>query len=105
MQRPATTSVSDLKSYLSGFALAVILTAVPFTLVATDLLPRSGALAIIGVAAIVQVLVHLRYSLHLDLRSTPHETLVAIVFAAVIILMMVGFSFWIVFDLHHRMMV
>jgi len=46
----------------------------------------------------------LRYFLHLDLTSTPRENLVAIVFAAVIILMMVGFSFRIMFDLHHRMM-
>lgn len=104
MQRPATTPSSVLKSYLTGFALAVILTAIPFALVAADLLPNSTALAIIAVAAVVQMLVHLRYFLHLDLTSTPHETLVAIVFAAVIILMMVGFSFWIMFDLHHRMM-
>src|SRR3989442_399524 len=104
MQHSATTPSPVLKSYLTGFALAVILTAVPFALVAADLLPRSAALAIIAVAAIAQVLVHLRYFLHLDLTSTPRENLVALVFAAVIILLMVGFSFWIMFDLHHRMM-
>ena len=104
MQRSATTPSPALKSYLTGFALAAILTAIPFALVATDLLSRSSALAIIAVAATAQVLVHLRYFLHLDLTSTPRENLVAIVFAAVIILMMVGFSFWIMFDLHHRMM-
>jgi cytochrome o ubiquinol oxidase operon protein cyoD len=47
--------------------------------------------------------VHLRYFLHLDLRATPRENLLAIVFAAILIVIMVGGSFWIMLDLHHRM--
>ena len=94
-----------LKSYLTGFALALILTAIPFALVATNPLPKLPTLIIIGVAAVIQVLVHLRYFLHLDLTSTPHEYLFAILFTAILILIMIGGSFWIMFDLHHRMAV
>ena len=93
----------DLQPYLIGFALALILTAVPFALVAFKPLPKAPTLIIIGVAAAIQVLVHLRYFLHLDLTSTPRENLVAIVFTAILIFLMVGGSFWIMFDLHSRM--
>ena len=81
----------------------MILTAVPFALVAFKPLPKAPTLIIIGVAAAIQVLVHLRYFLHLDLTSTPRENLVAIVFTAILIFLMVGGSFWIMFDLHSRM--
>ena len=93
----------DLRPYLVGFALALILTAIPFALVAFKPLPKATTLIIIGVAAAIQVLVHLRYFLHLDLTSTPRENLVAIVFTAILIFLMVGGSFWIMFDLHSRM--
>jgi cytochrome o ubiquinol oxidase operon protein cyoD len=91
------------RTYLTGLVLALILTAIPFALVATNSLPRSQTLIVIGVAAIIQILVHLRYFLHLDLKSTPRENLAALVFAAVLIFIVVGGSFWIMFDLHNRM--
>jgi cytochrome o ubiquinol oxidase operon protein cyoD len=103
MEHGATGHAPRLRSYLTGFALAVILTVIPFGLVATKALPASLTLAIIAVAAIIQVLVHLRYFLHLDLKSTPRENLLAIAFAAILIVIMVGGSFWIMMDLHHRM--
>jgi cytochrome o ubiquinol oxidase operon protein cyoD len=93
----------DLRPYLIGFALALILTAIPFALVAINPWSKPTTLIIIGIAATIQVLVHLRYFLHLDLTSTPRENLVAIVFTAILIVLMVGGSFWIMFDLHSRM--
>jgi cytochrome o ubiquinol oxidase subunit IV len=103
MNGSTTDHAHGLKSYLTGLVLALILTAIPFALVATNSLPRSLTLIIIGVAANIQILVHLRYFLHLDFTSTPRENIVAIVFAAILIFIMVGGSFWIMFDLHHRM--
>ena len=105
MERSTSGDAPGLKSYVTGFALALILTAIPFALVATNLLPKLPTLVIIAVAAIIQVLVHLRYFLHLDLTSTPRENLLAILFAAILIVIMVGGSFWIMIDLHHRMTV
>jgi cytochrome o ubiquinol oxidase operon protein cyoD len=103
MEHSAPGRAHGLTSYLTGFALALVLTAIPFALVATHLLPRSLTLVVIAVAAILQVLVHLRYFLHMDLTTTPRENLVAILFAAVLIFIMVGGSFWLMLDLHHRM--
>jgi cytochrome o ubiquinol oxidase operon protein cyoD len=91
------------RSYLTGFALALVLTAIPFALVAAGMPAGVPPLTVIAVAAVIQILVHLRYFLHLDLTSTPRENLLAIAFAAILIFMMIGGSLWIMFDLHHRM--
>ena len=93
-----------LKSYATGFVLAVILTAIPFALVATQALAPSVILSIVAVAALVQVLVHLRFFLHLNFTTTPKENILALVFTTLLIFIMVGGSFWIMFDLHQRMM-
>ena len=93
-----------LKSYATGFVLAVILTAIPFGLVAAQALTPTATLAVIAVLALVQVLVHLRYFLHLDLATAPRENLLALCFTALLILIMIGGSLWIMLDLHQRMM-
>ena len=90
---------------LTGFALAVLLTAFSFGLVAINALPRTTTLILIAIAAVIQILVHLRYFLHLDPETTPYWNLVAIGFAAVLIFIMVGGSLWIMFDLYNRMMI
>ena len=87
-----------------GFVLAVILTAIPFILVAFKLLSVTTTLVVVAVLALIQVLVHLRYFLHLDFKDTPRENLVTLAFTAVLILIMIGGSLWIMFDLNARMM-
>lgn len=94
----------SLSTYLTGFALAVVLTAIPFALVWGGLLTGPAVYVIIAVAAVFQVLVHLVFFLHLNLKSTPAENLFFLGFAAVLIFIMVGGSLWIMMDLHHRMM-
>jgi cytochrome o ubiquinol oxidase operon protein cyoD len=94
----------DARSHLTGLALALVLTAIPFALVYFKLLAGAAMLSVIAAAAIVQIVVHLRYFLHMSLTRTPRENLLALCFAAVLIFIMVGGSLWIMFDLHHRMM-
>ncbi len=95
---------ATLRTYLTGLVLALILTAIPFALVVFRLLPAGPAAILIAVAAIVQVLVHFRYFLHIDFRQTPRDRLVALAFAAVLLVLMVGGTLWIMFDLNMRMM-
>jgi len=92
-----------LGSYLIGFVLAVVLTAIPFWLVYTHALPPSRIMLVIAGAAILQILVHLHFFLHINFTTTPKENLLAIAFTAVLIFLMVGGSFWIMIDLHNRM--
>ncbi|MCP4384931.1 MAG: cytochrome o ubiquinol oxidase subunit IV [Hyphomicrobiales bacterium] len=93
----------ELQSYLIGFVLALVLTAIPFGLVYFDLLPRLATLVVIAIAAVIQVFVHLRFFLHLRLGQTPLENLLVMAFAVFLIFIMVGGSLWIMFDLNYRM--
>jgi cytochrome o ubiquinol oxidase operon protein cyoD len=100
----STSEAPERRTYLIGLVLALILTAIPFGLVSFGLMPVVPTLMLVALAAIVQVLVHLRYFLHLDLKRTPRENLLALAFAALLIFLMVGGTLWIMFDLHYRMM-
>lgn len=90
--------------YLTGLALALVLTAIPFALVQFHLMGGAAAVVVIALAAALQILVHLRCFLRLDPAETPRETLLALAFAGLLIVLMVGGSLWIMFDLHQRMM-
>lgn len=92
------------KSYLIGFGLALVLTVIPFAIVGFGLMAAPGALVVIAVLAVAQVLVHLYYFLHLVPGKAPAENILALAFAVVLIFIMVGGSLWIMFDLNHRMM-
>jgi cytochrome o ubiquinol oxidase operon protein cyoD len=92
-----------LGSYLVGFVLAVALTAIPFYLVYSHTLPPSRLMLVIAGAAVLQILVHLHFFLHINFTTTPKENLLAIAFTAILIFLMVGGSFWIMIDLHNRM--
>ena len=103
MQTSPVDSGVTTRTYLVGFFLALALTAVPFGLVAARALAPMSTFAVIAVAAVAQVAVHLRYFLHLDLRASSRERLIALAFAAILIFIMIGGSVWILFDLHFRM--
>jgi cytochrome o ubiquinol oxidase operon protein cyoD len=92
-----------LLSYFVGFVLAVVLTAIPFYLVYSHALPPSRIMYVIAVAAVLQILVHLRFFLHLNFTTTPRENLLALAFTTVLLVLMVGGSLWIMIDLHSRM--
>src|SRR5437016_3459461 len=100
MERVANVGRDSAKTYLIGFAL--VLTAIPFSLVAARALPRSPTLIMIAVAAVLQILVHLRYFLHLDLKSRRDEKLLSIAFATVLVFIMIGGTLWIMLDLNQR---
>ena len=105
MQNAKHERDAELRRYLAGFALALVLTAIPFGLVAAEALPRGATLVAIAIAAVAQVLVHLRFFLHLSPTKTPRENILAMAFATVLIFIMVGGSLWIMLDLNARMMI
>jgi cytochrome o ubiquinol oxidase operon protein cyoD len=97
-------SRGSLKSYLTGFVLALILTAIPFAMVMRGTLSPSVALAAIFVAGIVQILVHLHYFLHLDTSSSARWNVLALIFTFLIMVLFVGGTLWIMYTLNYRMM-
>jgi cytochrome o ubiquinol oxidase operon protein cyoD len=94
----------SLKSYLTGFVLSLILTAIPFALVRRGALSSSAALAAIFSAGLVQILVHLHYFLHLDTSSAARWNVLALIFTLLIMILFVGGTLWIMSTLNYRMM-
>ncbi|WP_395714698.1 cytochrome o ubiquinol oxidase subunit IV [Reyranella sp.] len=90
-------------NYIVGFVLAVVLTAIPFALVATQSLSRTQTVLVIAAAAVLQILVHLRFFLHMSFSRSARENLLAVAFTAVLVFLMVGGSIWVMLDLHTRM--
>lgn len=93
------------RSYLTGFALSALLTAVPFWLVMTGAIANAQvAAAIIIGLAIVQILVHTFFFLHINTRAEGGWTLMALVFALVMITIVISGSVWIMYHLNSNMM-
>jgi cytochrome o ubiquinol oxidase subunit IV len=94
----------SLKSYLTGFILSLMLTAMPFALVMSGSWSAAATLAGIFSAGLVQILVHLHYFLHLDTSSATRWNMLALMFTLLILALFVGGTLWIMSNLNYRMM-
>nr|NIS42045.1 cytochrome-c oxidase [Desulfuromonadales bacterium] len=75
---------SELRTYLTGFALALVLTIVPFAMIVVGGLSAGLTMAVVGVLAVVQVVVHLRFFMGLDLSERKREDLDLILFSTLV---------------------
>ncbi len=87
-------------SYVWGVGLALVLTLVPFALVRMAT-ARSAVLIAIGALALAQMVVHFRFFLHLGLQRA-REDLQLILFSALLLLIMVAGTIWIMASLATR---
>ncbi|MET0248633.1 MAG: cytochrome o ubiquinol oxidase subunit IV [Sphingobium sp.] len=91
-------------SYMIGFALSVILTAIPFWLVMSEVLaPRTTGFIIVGFAA-VQIVVHMIFFLHMNTRSEGGWTFMALIFTLVLVVITLAGSMWVMHHLNTNMM-
>ena len=96
---------SSKQSYLVGFGLSVVLTAIPFWLVMTGALGNPGATAAVVILfAVLQILVHTICFLHVNTQAESGWTLIAYVFTGVILLITITGSLWIMYHLNSNMM-
>jgi cytochrome o ubiquinol oxidase operon protein cyoD len=100
----AGSSHGSRRSYQIGFVLSLLLTLIPFGLAMYPSLPRSATLWLVVSAGAVQVIVHLAYFLHMNTSAEQRWNRVALIFSAIIILLLVGLSLWIMQDIHHNML-
>lgn len=98
-------SYSNIKSYLIGFILSIILTIIPFIVVIDNSASYVTILTIVISMAIMQVLVHLIYFMHITTSSEECWNLVALVFTTIVIGILVAGSLWIMYNLNINMMV
>jgi len=95
----------SLKSYAIGFVLSVILTAIPFWMVMGKVFDKSSTTAIVILAfAAVQIVVHMIYFLHMNTRAEGGWSLLALIFTAMLVVIVLSGSLWVMYHLNHNMM-
>lgn len=93
------------KGYMTGFILSVILTAIPFWLVMAKVIPDNKVTTIIVLGfAVVQLLVHMVYFLHLDTTSEGGWNMLALIFTAMLLVIMFSGSLWVMYHMNSNMM-
>ncbi len=88
-----------------GFALAAILTIIPFYLVMADVdMDRTTLIAIIMGLGAVQIIVHLVFFLHVNRGGEEGWTLSATVFSVIILGIVLAGSLWVMHNMNANMM-
>ena len=108
-----TPSHGSLLSYLLGFTLSIVLTAVAFALaylhIVSDHVRISHTVLYTSllICAIMQLFVQVFFFLHVGKESKSqknHWNLTALIFALVVVLILVGGTLWIMANLQHTNM-
>ena len=93
------------REYVIGFLLSVVLTAIPFALVMTNAVADSRITAgIVMLCAIVQIVVHMIYFLHMNTKSENGWTLMALIFTAILVVIVLSGSLWVMYHMNLNMM-
>ncbi len=95
----------SMKGYMTGFALSVVLTVIPFWLVMGNVLanPLITTLVILALGG-VQMVVHIVYFLHMSTHSEGGWTFLALIFTITLVVIMLSGSVWVMFHLNNNMM-
>ncbi|WP_369719793.1 cytochrome o ubiquinol oxidase subunit IV [Bradyrhizobium sp. LLZ17] len=98
-------SHGSLSTYLLGFVLSVVLTAIPFWLVMSGTLPSKQVTALVIMAfAVVQIVVHMIYFLHMNTKSENGWSMMALIFTIVMVVIALSGSLWVMNHLNSNMM-
>ena len=98
-------SHGSLRSYLIGFGLSVVLTAIPFWLVMSGApAGKSATILMIMALAVVQIVVHMIYFLHMNARSEGGWSMLALVFTLIVVGIALSGSLWVMYHLNLNMM-
>ena len=95
---------NETRSVVVGYGMALLLTLSAFGLVVLHVLSGREAFYAVLCLGLVQLVVHLRFFLHIDLRRSARADLQLILFSSLIIALMVGGTLVVLFNLHGRMM-
>jgi cytochrome o ubiquinol oxidase operon protein cyoD len=95
----------SLRSYMVGFWLSVILTAIPFYLVMSGTIESKQITSLVVMAfAVAQIIVHMICFLHMSAKSENGWTLMALLFTIVIVGITLSGSLWVMYHLNANMM-
>lgn len=93
----------EFHSYLYCLAPAFALTALPFGLVYWSVLPHYWIVSVLGVFAVIQIIVHFRFFMHINPRRQKADDLHLILFSTLILTLMGGGTIWVLANLAMRM--
>lgn len=91
-------------SYMIGFVLSVILTVIPFWLVMNGTLDTTTTTVVILALAVVQIIVHMVYFLHMNGRVEGGWSMLAMIFTIIVVVIMFAGSLWVMYHLNTNMM-
>ena len=92
-------------SYIKGFILSVVLTAIPFAVVmAGGFENRLLTVALIVGFAVVQILVHMVYFLHMTAKHEEGWTMMSTLFTLIVVVIMLAGSIWVMYHMNTNMM-
>ena len=92
-------------SYIVGFALSILFTLISFGAVGFHLMSETALYVTITIFALAQLFVQVVFFLHLNTKSESRWNLMAFIFAAIVVLILVFGSIWIMVSLDYNMMV
>jgi cytochrome o ubiquinol oxidase operon protein cyoD len=99
-----TAGHGTVKSYVIGFILSVILTAIPFGLTMAHMMPAATLIPVVVAIGVVQILVHLYFFLHMNTSSSQTWNNSAFIFTVLIVGILVIGSLWVMYHLNTNMM-
>lgn len=91
-------------AYTMGFLLSLLLTIIPYLMVVNQRLAGTALIAGLIGLALAQLFIQLFFFLHLGNERGPRWNLMAFVFMAMIVLIVVAGSLWIMNNLNYNMM-
>lgn len=95
---------ASFRDYAIGFTLSVILTAIPFALVMTGSLPPAVTAVVIMGFAVVQIIVHMVYFLHMSPKAEGGWSMTSLIFTVIVVGIMLSGSLWVMSHLTSNMM-
>lgn len=96
---------STFSGYMVGFVLSIILTAIPFWLVMSgSIAHRATGVLMLGGFAVVQILVHMVFFLHMNGKLERGWTLLSTLFTIVFVAVGMAGTLWVMFHMNNNMM-
>ncbi|MEH3106652.1 MAG: cytochrome o ubiquinol oxidase subunit IV [Sphingomonas fennica] len=99
-----TAAHGSRRGYLIGFVLSVVLTAIPFWLVMARPFGANATVLLVAAFAAVQIIVHMIYFLHMTTKSEGGWTMMALIFTAVLVVITLAGSLWVMVHMNSNMM-
>ncbi len=95
---------ATLKNYVIGFVSSIVLTMSAYLLAYYHAGGRGLLFGLLAVLALIQFSVQLIFFLHVGKEFSPRLKLIVTLFMMLVVLIIVGGSLWIMYNLNHRVM-